>query len=80
MGEKLIVDCYSKIVFCILSFKVTAVDLSPADSGHAEFKILPMQVFAQFGGICEDTAELPLRSAPQHCPLKLVNGNPQAVK
>ena len=64
MGEKLIVVCDSKVVFCILSFNVTAVDLLPVDPGHTEFKILPVKVFVQFGCLFEHTAELPLQSAP----------------
>ena len=60
MGEKFIEDRFSKIVFCVLSFDITTVDLSPVDSGHEELKFLPMQVFAQFGCFCEDMGELPL--------------------
>ena len=63
MGEKLIVDRDSKIVFCALSFDITTVDLSPVDSGHEEFKFLPMQVFAQFGRLYENTGELPRQPA-----------------
>lgn len=44
-----------KIVLSTLGFNITMVDLLTIDSGHEEF---PMQVFAQFGSLCEDMGEL----------------------